>query len=176
MTITSLTALLVVVFVSRSVKDILSGLNIAVLEFNDPVLEVVPVQTLLFAIYFVWEVIPAMMVLGLFWHIPDSGKIIPSQTPRSSYSANASSINSSSTILTDYNSTVVVSNGQKISISPVLAPTNIFNNPARYDSDPDINSPTRGSIPQFKAAGNKPITGYSTRSPLLQAKDSPFDD
>ena len=85
-----MTVTLVFVFTSRAIKDFLSGLLIGDLDYENPhvrtflrqvledlrmfQLESIPTQTLLFSLMFVWEVIPAVLVIGLFWRIPNTAK------------------------------------------------------------------------------------------------------
>jgi len=86
-----MTVTLCFVFVSRAIKDFLSGFGIGNLDLSDPEvvppslpsltrhnissysspflskMEAIPLQTMLFTIYLVWEIIPAVMVLVFFW-------------------------------------------------------------------------------------------------------------
>eukprot|EP01126_Amoeba_proteus_P042815 TRINITY_DN4664_c0_g1_i16.p2 TRINITY_DN4664_c0_g1~~TRINITY_DN4664_c0_g1_i16.p2 ORF type:complete len:187 (+),score=32.23 TRINITY_DN4664_c0_g1_i16:837-1397(+) len=63
------TVFLVLVFLSRSIRDLLVGLG------HDPIQlqECLPVsvQIQVFMMMLVWELIPAVIVIFLFWHIPN---------------------------------------------------------------------------------------------------------
>jgi len=62
-----LTVILILTFISRSIKDLLSGLKIGQSDIShNPVLEPIGTQALYFSLMLVWELIPAGLVIGLF--------------------------------------------------------------------------------------------------------------
>eukprot|EP01126_Amoeba_proteus_P009637 TRINITY_DN13667_c0_g1_i1.p1 TRINITY_DN13667_c0_g1~~TRINITY_DN13667_c0_g1_i1.p1 ORF type:complete len:286 (-),score=52.69 TRINITY_DN13667_c0_g1_i1:14-871(-) len=64
------TILLVFVFASRGVRDLLAGFDYGVIPLNTPKMGT-KIQVLLVVMMMVWEIIPAIIVLFLFWHIPN---------------------------------------------------------------------------------------------------------
>eukprot|EP01124_Arcella_intermedia_P018915 TRINITY_DN26039_c0_g1_i1.p1 TRINITY_DN26039_c0_g1~~TRINITY_DN26039_c0_g1_i1.p1 ORF type:complete len:335 (+),score=61.19 TRINITY_DN26039_c0_g1_i1:24-1028(+) len=144
-TITSLTIILFIVFTSRAVKDIMSGASIGIVELTDPVFDTIAIQAFKFSLYFVWEIIPAAMVLGLFWHIPGRGSLPPA-VPIQRYE--------------DSDPDQPQHTSQ----------TALFSNPDRYDSDTEHSSiPTPVIVKPNNASytfEKTRLTGYNTMSPL----------
>jgi len=112
--ITAMTVTLVFVFSSRAIKDFLSGLNIGEIDFGNPDTEPISKQILLFFLFFVWEVIPAFLVIGLFWRIPNTAAVksrtISNSTNNnqsSTYAATSSNPNTSTEAVPAYTKTPV---------------------------------------------------------------------
>eukprot|EP01127_Copromyxa_protea_P021037 TRINITY_DN7131_c0_g1_i1.p1 TRINITY_DN7131_c0_g1~~TRINITY_DN7131_c0_g1_i1.p1 ORF type:complete len:390 (+),score=31.63 TRINITY_DN7131_c0_g1_i1:31-1200(+) len=70
-----LTVILVLIFTSRSVRDLLAGFNIGNISLNDPMGLPIELQVGAFLVMFIWELIPAVIVIFLFWHIPHTAEV-----------------------------------------------------------------------------------------------------
>jgi len=177
-------------FLARATWNILS---VGIFQFfklaSDPCLTIHE-QIMVFCLYTFWEIIPAAMVLIVFWRIPDPHKLKIKKPPPNfqnshiKYSpftgmiSNSSSINTASLLSINNDTTDAEQQSLHTSLPSVTsAAVNLFNNPSRYDSEeethPTVNNNRSG--PPSKAS--RKITSYSIRSPLLQSpKGSPFDD
>eukprot|EP01125_Pyxidicula_operculata_P019860 TRINITY_DN721_c7_g1_i1.p1 TRINITY_DN721_c7_g1~~TRINITY_DN721_c7_g1_i1.p1 ORF type:complete len:377 (-),score=23.79 TRINITY_DN721_c7_g1_i1:169-1299(-) len=169
--ITIVSFILVSVFISRAIKDFLTGLDIGSLDVpNDPsASDTLAVEISLFVMMFLWEIIPAATVIFLFWRIPDPRVVskIPT-TPHNHYSINNEAYSSDNSV---------------------------WNNPGRYDSDEEnpvvSKNPTAESgiepvvvpvtvhtplnRPKF-VSGRNVYTGYSTESLFSKQKGHEDDD
>jgi len=178
--ISMLTVILCFVFASRSIKDLLSGLNIATLDLSDPQKQPPLMQAILFSVYFFWEIIPATLVLVFFWRIPGANNEPIAPVPAPYYSVNQPAY-------VDENVPFIDSP----SVGTKVRTTNqMFGNPQRLQStDNELNTPTsrtpgkdatlsitplnRANRPHFRQYG-----GYSTRSTLsdsLPGTDTPSE-
>jgi len=159
-----LTVLLVLIFVSRAVKDFLSGFDIGTSNIsNNPEEDTIGQQSLFFSLMVVWDLIPATMVIGLFWHIPDAHTIetnFPEVVHRP----------------------VIVEGDLDDSLhiqSELLPPDNV-----KWPITRPINEDTEHEGPSYayewkRKRGYKKFAGYNTRSPLLTgtsfAEDGPTE-
>jgi len=68
--VTVLSILLVLIFSSRSVRDCLAGAGVGVISVSSPFALPLATQIAVFLMMFIWELIPAVVVISFFWHIP----------------------------------------------------------------------------------------------------------
>jgi len=185
--ISVLTVTLFFVFISRGVKDFLSGLGIAQWK-GDPAEQALTTQALLFSVYAFWEIVPAFLVILFFWHIPGSRSNESSRAARPVPYYGA--INSEESRLPSRDG---------------ARPSRVFDNPGRYDSDDELgparpkagrdaftpasqaSSPAPGASaggiqgealpPAALHAQGRRFGGYNTRSPLLEKQmGSPWNE
>jgi len=168
--ITTMTVALVFIFSSRALKDFLSGLNIGSLTYQNPYEESLLMQLLLFSLMFVWEVIPATLVIVLFWRIPNTA--VHSSTLTSSIAEPSTPPETESTTAEtqqQYRDPDQELNDGNIQNSLVNSEVNNETTPSR-DFSPQHNvEQTRQFYRRFPsfAVSNTTLTGYNTISPLL---------
>jgi len=165
-----MTVALVFIFSSRALKDFLSGLNIGSLTYQNPYEESLLMQLLLFSLMFVWEVIPATLVIVLFWRIPNTA--VHSSTLTSSIAEPSTPPETESTTAEtqqQYRDPDQELNDGNIQNSLVNSEVNNETTPSR-DFSPQHNvEQTRQFYRRFPsfAVSNTTLTGYNTISPLL---------
>eukprot|EP01120_Amphizonella_sp_Union-15-10_P012228 TRINITY_DN5396_c0_g1_i4.p1 TRINITY_DN5396_c0_g1~~TRINITY_DN5396_c0_g1_i4.p1 ORF type:complete len:325 (-),score=24.07 TRINITY_DN5396_c0_g1_i4:64-1038(-) len=64
------TVLTILVFFSRGIRDALAAWDIGVITLSDPSKQSLQLQIFLFVCSFVWEIVPTVLVIILFWRIP----------------------------------------------------------------------------------------------------------
>jgi len=187
--ISVITISLFIVFTSRSIKDFLSGVHIGDIPIDDDTSKRLPTQILLVSLMIVWEIVPACMVIFLFWRIPDSRAVPLNTAPVPYYSEFGNMGSGSSSNATSLDITGI--SVEEHAPVPTQYAT-LFANPDRYETDNEVtpenslarrttlpmqlaaNSYSPGDSSSLSPARPKRIVGkfaslqpYSTRSPLL---------
>jgi len=155
------TAIMILLFLSRSVRDAVAAANIGLLSLEDPTAPV-KIQLLLFFLYFAWEIIPTGFVIYLFWRIPKTN--LPGKKKKGD---------------TQYLGTSLFHPTRDA--PPLKETADIFNNPTRYDSDEESESDdllkksrfnSWQTYPKPPLLGKGPFSGYPTASPLNENRES----
>jgi hypothetical protein len=74
------TATLILIFTSRAVRDFVAAFHIGVIDIDNPHDEIWR-QIIIFLMLFIWEIIPTILVILFFWHIPKTTVSIPPPRP-----------------------------------------------------------------------------------------------
>jgi len=143
--ISAITVTLFLVFTSRAIKAFLTAFNIGDIDISITLIPMA-IQFLLICLMVLWEIGPSLMVLFLFWSIPDSRRNVVQKTvPVPYYTVIGSSPVSSSSV-------------EVGSINTAETPySNLFSNPDRYDSDESEN---HGNLVQVAAGEFANQAGY----------------
>eukprot|EP01127_Copromyxa_protea_P010406 TRINITY_DN2533_c0_g1_i3.p1 TRINITY_DN2533_c0_g1~~TRINITY_DN2533_c0_g1_i3.p1 ORF type:complete len:366 (-),score=37.94 TRINITY_DN2533_c0_g1_i3:217-1314(-) len=68
--IIGMTVLVTLIFTSRAIKDFLAVFELGVIPLVDPCTAPVKDQIISFVVSFIWDIVPASLLLFIFWNIP----------------------------------------------------------------------------------------------------------
>lgn len=163
-----ITIILCLVFLSRAIKAIISIFGIGEIIFSA---DMKPgLQVTVFFIYLAWEVIPTSLVIGLFWHIPRTQKLLWGKFTATNYGNDIPNLAYDSDIRTraindgsTTDDTMLGWDGTR-SLYADIPGSGILEDDYDDPATPIIIH-TPGSFP-----GNSKLTPYNTKSPLLQSR------
>lgn len=142
--VVSVTAVIFLLFTTRAIFNVLSAVDTigftveSGLELND---------LGMFALFFVWEIVPTSLVIILFWRIPSPRRQQALLPNAQAVPFLVSAVNESSEDRAAYSTDTTVR-------------TSLFDNPQRYDSDED--GLNYSASPRFFLPANSPYSPYDT--------------
>eukprot|EP01122_Echinamoeba_exundans_P012811 TRINITY_DN5463_c0_g1_i2.p1 TRINITY_DN5463_c0_g1~~TRINITY_DN5463_c0_g1_i2.p1 ORF type:complete len:245 (+),score=36.77 TRINITY_DN5463_c0_g1_i2:404-1138(+) len=194
-----MTILIAALFFSRAIRDFVAAAGVGKLYFVPPSNETLGEQALLFTLYFAWELIPTGFVIALFWHIPRTQLAkLPIFSSYGTTEAGAgylpphlqyASIQGDDVEAVPEPAAAVVKTGPDAPAWSSNAPSRLFNDPQRYDSDDESDilrkpktfaTPARNSLTRFGSAGTSSssqgdrfqgFAPYNTNSPFNRPLD-----